>query len=532
MAQAKQIIFEEEAREALLSGIKQLNDIVSFTLGPKGRNVGLEKSWGPPIITNDGNSIVKDISLKDSFQNMGVAMAKEVAQKIKEKCGDGTTTGTLLLYALVENGIKQIAAGTNPTGLKRGIDQAVDSVVKEIEKIAIPLKGKEDIRNVATVSASGDEEIGKTIAEAMEKVKNSSVITIEEAKGLDTTIEVVEGMEFDRGYLSPYFITNIEKLLTEMTKPLLLLVEKKISNIQELLPILQTIASTGNELLIIAEDIEGDALSTLVVNKLRGTLKVAAVKSPGFGDRRKALLEDIATITGATVISEEAGYTLEKCTADLLGHAEKVTITKEKTLIIGSTGFEKEIKARIHQIENELEVAKSSYDKEKLEERKAKLSGGVAVIRVGAATEPELKEKKQAYEDSLHSTKAAKEEGIIPGGGITLLKASKAIKNLSLSGDEAIGANIVYEACRAPTRQIIDNAGLDGSVILTEIENAGGSFGFNALTEKVEDLMKAGVIDPAKVVKNSLIHAASVAGIVLISEALITDAKEDEDTES
>ncbi len=531
MSTPKEIIFEEEARDALLSGIKQLADVVAFTLGPKGRNVGLDKSWGAPIITNDGSSIVKDVQLKNTFENMGVAMAQEVVQKIKEKCGDGTTTGTLLLKALVEGGIKQIAAGASPISVKRGIDKAVETIVSAIEKSAIPVKTNQEIRNIATASASGNEEVGALIAQAMDKVGNKGVITIEEAKGTQTTIEIVEGMEFDRGYLSAYFCTNAEKLSVEMKHPQVLLIDKKIGSVHEILPLLQATAAAGRELLIIAEDIEGDALSTLVVNKLRGTLKVAAVKAPGFGDRRKALMQDIAALTGATLISEDAGMTVKDAQPDVLGTAEQIIITKEKCTIVKGSGDSKAIKARISQIDKEIELCTSSYDKEKLEERKAKLGGGVAVISVGAATEPEMKQKKQMFEDSLSSTKAAVESGIVPGGGVALLRAKQALKSLKVVGEEIIGVHIVEQACGTPLKQIACNTGYDGSVILLEVENAGGNTGFNAMNEKVEDLVAAGIVDPAKVVINSLIHASSVAGIVLISEALIADAAEEEETE-
>jgi len=526
---AKEIIFEEDARNSLLYGIQKLAKTVTFTLGPKGRNVGLEKSFGAPSITNDGNSIVKDINLKDQFEDMGVSMAKEVAQRLKEKCGDGTTTGTILLYYLVKQGIKQIAAGANPTSLKRGMEKAVDKIIAEIDAQAIEIKDERDICNIASVSASGSQEIGKTIAQAMEKVQETGAISIEEAKGIETTIDLVEGMELDRGYLSPYFVTNSELMITEMTNPDILIIDKKIANAHEILPILQKTASSGTELLIIAEDIEGEALSTLVINKLRGTLKIAAIKSPGFGDRRKALLQDLATLTNATVISEDTGMSTREISPDVLGSAERITIGKDHTLIIGGKGTPDAIQARLKQIDAEIETSTSDYDTEKLQERKAKLSGGVAVIRVGAATEPELKEKKQMFEDSLNSTKAAKEEGIVAGGGIALLNASKTLKDLSLQDDEILGADIVYKACKTPTRQIIDNSGLDGMVVLSEIEEKGGNFGFNALTECVEDMLKAGVIDPAKVVKNCLMHAASVAGIVLISEALIAEAKDEKE---
>ncbi|MBA2369206.1 MAG: chaperonin GroEL [Candidatus Protochlamydia sp.] len=528
MSTPKEIIFEEEAREFLFKGIKKLADIVAFTLGPKGRNVGLEKSWGAPTITNDGASIIRDIQLPDKYENMGVAMAKEVVQKIKEKCGDGTTTGTLLLKALVEGGLKNISSGASPIGLKRGMDKAVEAIVKAIEKASIPVKTKQETRNVAIVSASGNQEIGDLIAEAMEKVGNSGAITIEEGKTTETTIEVVKGMKFDRGYVSPYLCTNLEKMIIEMNHAQILLVDKKISNIHELLPVLQSIAASGQELLIIAEDIEGDALSTLVVNKLRGTLKVAAVKAPGFGDRRKAMLQDIAVLTGATVISEELGMSLKEIPASAMGSAEKVTVTKENTIIIDGSGSPEEITSRIKQIDAEIALNKSSYDKEKLEERRAKLSGGVAVIRVGAATETEMKQKKQMFDDSLNSTKAALEEGIVPGGGVALLFASRSLSDLKLEGDEAIGAKIVIQACEAPLKQIAHNTGYDGSVILSDVLKAPTNFGFNAMTEKVEDLVAAGVIDPAKVVKNTLTYASSTAGIVLLSEALIADADEED----
>jgi chaperonin GroEL len=525
----KEIIFEEEARVKLATGIRKLADIVAFTLGPKGRNVGLEKGWGAPLITNDGNSIIKDVSLPDVFENMGVAMAKEVAQKIKDVSGDGTTTGTLLLRAMVENGIKLISAGASPIGIKRGMEKAVEAIIAEIEKNAIPVKNSSEIQSIATASASGNEEIGKVIAEAMDRVGKSGVITIEEAKGTSTTIEVVEGMQFDRGYISPYFCTNNEKQIVEMHNADILLIDKKISNVHELLPILQTVAATGKQLLIIAEDIEGDTLSTLVVNKLRGSLKVAAVKAPGFGDRRKSLLEDIAILTGATVVSEDAGMNLKDLTVEALGSAEKITVTKEHTTIVNGKGEKDKISARVQQIEAEITTTKNTYDKDKLEERKAKLSSGVAVISVGAATEPELKQKKQMFEDSLNSTKAALEKGVVPGGGVALLRASKAASKLNLVGDEKTGAQIIMQACETPIRQIITNTGFDASVILSQVLAAESNVGFNAATERVEDLLAAGIIDPAKVVRNCLTYSASVAAIALITEALIADAKEDEE---
>lgn len=525
----KEIIFEENARNLLLTGIKQLADVVAFTLGPKGRNVGLEKSWGAPTITNDGASIIKDIELPNKFENMGVSIAKEVVQKIKEKCGDGTTSGTLLLRALVEVGIKNIESGASPIGLKRGIDKAVDAIVKEIEKCAIPVKTKKETSDVATVSASGHREIGDLIAEAIEKVGNSGAITIEEGKSTETVIEVVKGMKFDRGYVSPYLCTDLEKMIVEAEQVRILLVDKKIANIHELIPVLQETAASGKELLIIAEDFEGDVLSTLVVNKLRGTLKVSAVKAPGFGDRRKAILEDIAVLTGATVISEDLGMSLKEIPSSAIGSVEKLHITKDHTTLVGGAGTKEAISARIKQIDNEIKQSKNSYDKEKLEERKAKMSGGIAVIRVGAATETEMKQKKQMFDDSLSSTRAALEEGIVSGGGSALLTASRVIDSLQLQGDELVGAKIVKQACEVPLRQIVINTGFDGSVILEEVLRKPKNFGFNALTDQVEDLIKAGVIDPAKVVKNSLIYAASAASTVLLSEALIADADDDEE---
>lgn len=524
---AKEIVFEEDARHALRDGIDKLADVVAITLGPKGRNVGLQSSWGSPTITSDGNSIAKDVELKDPFLNMGVSMGKEVAAKIKEKSGDGTTTGIILLRALVQGGMKNITSGANPTAIKRGMDKALERVLKEIDAMALAVNKTQDTKNIATVSASGNTEVGQKIAECFEKVGKTGIVAIEEGKGTETSIELVDGMQFDRGYLSAYFATNAEKLVVEMTNVNLLITDKKITSAQEILPILQHVASTGQELVIIAEEIEGDALSTLVVNKLRGTLKVVAVKAPGFGDRRKALLEDIAILTGATVVSEEKGLLLREAEPDVLGKADQVLVDKEKTTIVGGKGQAKEIKARIAQIDAELAKTTSTYDREKLEERKAKLQGGVALVKVGAPTESEMKKKKQMYEDSLNSTRAALEEGIVPGGGVALLRASRACAKLDLSKEETVGAEILLKACEAPFKQIVTNTGYDSSVILNEVLAKGKSFGFNAITEIVEDLLKCGVIDPAKVVKSSLAHAVSMAGIVLLSEALITDAKED-----
>lgn len=527
MSTAKELIFEEEARCKLREGIDQLADVVGITVGPKGGNVGLQASWGAPTVTNDGNSIVKEIELKDQYANMGAALGKEVASKMKEKCGDGTSSSILLLRALVQNGVKNIGSGASPIQLKRGMDKAVEALIQEIEKSAISIKDEAEIRNIAVASASGDEKTGALIVKAIQQVGTSGVITIEEGKGTETTIETVEGMQFDRGYASPYFCTNTEAMSVELKQAKLLITDKKISSIQEILPILQAVASTATELLIIAEEVEGDALSTLVVNKLRGTLKVCAVKAPGFGDRRKAMLEDIAILTGATLVSEERGTSLKEADAAVLGIAEKILITKEKTTIIGGGGTQEEIQRRVKQLESESALTTSSYDKEKIEERKAKLSGGVAVIRVGATTEPEMKREKQRFEDSLNSTRAAIEEGIVIGGGVALVRASKNC-SLTLTGDEALGAQIVFKGCEAPFRQIVSNTGHDSSVVLSQVLSSESHFGFNATTEKVEDLLKAGVIDPAKVVKNALRFSASTAGIVLLSEVLIGNCPEEE----
>lgn len=530
MSTPKEIIFGEDARKKLARGIAQLADTVASTLGPKGKSVGLEKGWGAPTITNDGNTIVRDIELTDQYENMGVDIAKEVAAKLKEKCGDGTTTGTLILNALVHEGVKLITSGASPITIKRGIDKAIDAIIKDLEKKAITVKGSDKIRTVATVSASGNEEIGNTITEALSKVGEAGVVTIEEAKGTETTIEMVEGMQFDRGYISSYFSTDMEKMVTEMEKPLIFITDKKISSVQEILPLLQSVAASGNSLLIICEDLEADALATLVVNKIRGILKCAAVKAPGFGDRRKAMLKDIAVLTEGSVISEEVGLTLKDATIEACGRADRVLITKENTTIIGGHGDQKALEARVKEIDAEIALSKSDYDKEKLLERKAKLQGGVAVIRVGAPTEPELKQKKQIYEDSLNSTKAALEEGIVVGGGIALLRTSQKIDGLKLEGDEALGGKLVKSACSALTRQLAFNSGKDGSVVVAEIlENKSETVGFNVLNEKIEDLLISGVMDPVKVVKHALLYAASAAGIVLISETLIGDAPEEKE---
>ncbi|MCH9630319.1 MAG: 60 kDa chaperonin [Chlamydiia bacterium] len=528
----KELIFEEKARKKLKEGIDKLAEVVGVTLGPKGRNIGLQGSYGAPTITSDGNSIIRDIELKDQYANMGVSLGKEVAEKIKEKSGDGTTRGIILLQALVKNGVKNIASGSNPIAIKRGLEKAVDTVIKEIESTSVKLNSNEDIRKIATASASGNEEIGNHIAEAFEKVGTSGVITIEEGKGTSTSIKIVEGMEFDRGYVSSYFCTNPENMSINMSSAKILVTDKKISSIHEIMNVLQTVATSAQELLIIADDIEGDALSTLVVNKLRGTLKVAAVKAPGFGDRRKAMLEDIAILTGATVISEDRDMQLKDADSNVLGSADQIHITKDHSTIVGGSGSKDSIDNRVKEITRELENSSSSYDKEKLEERKAKLSGGVAVISIGAATEPEMKKIKQEYEDSLNSTKAAIEDGIVAGGGTTLLRASRILEKNVYEKDEAIGAEIVLKACEAPFRQLIQNSGFESSVILNQVLGKDKNEGFNVLSEKVENLVDAGVIDPAKVVKNALIYASSVASIVLISEALVGDADEDESDES
>lgn len=528
MSNAKEFVFEEAARVKLREGIEKLADLVGVTLGPKGRFVGLSSSWGPPKITNDGNSIAKDVEYKDQYLNMGVSIGKEVAQKMKEKCGDGTTSTILLLRALVQNGVKNIASGSSPIAIKRGMEKAVDAILAQLDKLSIPIKDDSAIAAIAAAAASGNQEIGRFISDAFKKVGRSGVITIEEGKTTETALETVEGMQFDRGYTSAYFCTNADALTVQMEEPLILVTDKKVSSIQELLPILQATANTGRALLIIADDIEGDALSTLVINKLRGTLKVCAVKAPGFGDRRKALLQDIAILTGATMISEETGTNLKDADSSFLGSAEKILVTKEHTTIVNGKGKKEAIAERIKQLENESKAADSSYDKEKLDERKAKLTGGVAVIRVGAPTEPAMKQNKQIFEDSLNSTRAAIEEGIVPGGGIALLRASRAAEKLKLSPEEMIGAASVLKACEAPFKQLVSNSGFDPSIYLENALSQKETFGFNVLTEQMEDLQKCGIMDPLKVVKNCLKFAASAAGVVLLSEVLIGNSPEDE----
>jgi chaperonin GroEL len=523
MVQAKKIVFEEEARQKLAAGIGQVAEAVVPTLGPKGRNVGIEKSWGAPTVTSDGNAIMKEMELPCQYENMGAALARDMASKLN----DGSTTALVLLHVLVQNGIKNITSGSSPIGLKRGIDRAIGAVQEELNRTAVPVKGDAETRSIATVSASGDAEVGGLIADAMKQAGKGGVVTIEEGKGTETTIELVEGMQFDRGYMSPYFVTDQEKMSIEMEHPSVLVVDGKIAAIQELLPILQAIASTGRELLIIAEDIEGDALATLVVNRIRGSLKVAAAKAPGFGDRRKAMLQDIAALTGATLVSEETGMSLKQATTQVLGAADKVKITKDATTIIHGHGAPEQIASRVKQIEAEIAKTTSSYDKEKLEERRAKLSSGVAIIQVGAATEPEMKQRKQLFEGALAATRDALEAGTVAGGGVALLRAAAAAEKLNLEGDELIGAQLVVRALREPARKIIANCGFDPSVTLQRIEEAQGAMGFNGATGQIEDLVQAGIIDPAKTVKAALAHAASIAGMVLLSEALIGEADEE-----
>jgi chaperonin GroEL len=529
---AKTISYGEEARQRILHGVNKLADAVKVTLGPKGRNVVIEKKFGSPTITKDGVTVAKEIELQDSLENMGAQMVREVASKTSDVAGDGTTTATVLAQAIYREGIKNVTAGGNPMELKRGIDQAVKAAVGALDKLSKPVEGK-DIAHVGTISANNDSEIGRIIAEAMDKVGKDGVITVEEAKGLETTLEVVEGMQFDRGYLSPYFITDSERMEAVLENAKILLFEKKISNMKDLLPILEQIAKQGRPLLIVAEDVEGEALATLVVNKLRGTLQVAAVKAPGFGDRRKAMLEDIGILTGGKLISEDLGIKLESVKWEDLGDAKKVTIDKDNTTVLVDDRSKKKqeaIAGRVKQIRTQIEDTTSDYDREKLQERLAKLVGGVAVIKVGASTETEMKEKKARVEDAMHATKAAVEEGIVPGGGVALLRAidavDKAAKNLS--GDEKIGARIVIRALEEPTRQIVSNAGAEGSVVINELKSKGGNWGFNANSEKVEDMLQAGIIDPTKVTKNALQNAASIAGLMLTTEAMVSEIKEKE----
>jgi len=525
---AKDVRFSAEARAKMLRGVDILADAVKVTLGPKGRNVVLEKSFGAPRITKDGVSVAKEIELADKFENMGAQMVKEVAVKTGDLAGDGTTTATVLAQAIVREGAKAVAAGMNPMDLKRGIDMAVEAVVEDLKKRSKKISTSEEVAQVGTISANGDREIGDMIAKAMEKVGKEGVITVEEAKSLETELDVVEGMQFDRGYLSPYFITNAEKMVCELENPYILIHEKKLSGLQPLLPVLEAVVQSGKPLLIIAEEVEGEALATLVVNKLRGGLKVAAVKAPGFGDRRKAMLEDIATLTAGQVISEELGIKLENVTLDMLGRAKRVVIEKENTTIIDGAGKKADIEARCNQIRAQIEETTSDYDREKLQERLAKLAGGVAVIRVGGATEVEVKERKDRVDDAMHATKAAVEEGIVPGGGVALLYATRALEKLQPGNDDQrVGIDIVRKAIQAPTRQIAQNAGVDGSIVVGKLlEQKNNNWGYDAQTGEYVDMMKAGIIDPTKVVRLAIQDAASVAGLLITTEAMIAEKPE------
>ncbi|MEK9639651.1 MAG: chaperonin GroEL [Alphaproteobacteria bacterium] len=525
---SKDVKFGSDARTRMMEGVDTLANAVKVTLGPKGRNVVLEKSFGAPRITKDGVTVAKDIELKDKFQNMGAQMVREVASKANDTAGDGTTTATVLAQSIAQEGAKAVAAGMNPMDLKRGIDIAVEAVVKSLESQSQKITTSDEVAQVGTISANGENEIGKMIAEAMERVGNEGVITVEEAKSLETELDVVEGMQFDRGYLSPYFVTDAEKMRASLEDPYILLHEKKLSNLQDMLPVLEKVVQSSRPLLIIAEDIEGEALATLVVNRLRGGLKVAAVKAPGFGDRRKAMLEDIATLTNGTVISEEVGIKLESVTLEMLGTAKRVEITKEDTTIVDGAGDKEEIEARCNQIRAQSEETTSDYDREKLQERLAKLAGGVAVIRVGGATEVEVKERKDRVDDAMHATRAAVQEGIVAGGGVALVKALASLENLaSANGDQEVGIRIIRKALEAPARQIANNAGADGSVIVGKlIEEENPTIGYNAQTGEFTDLIKAGVIDPTKVVRSALQNAASVAGLLVTTEAMVAELDE------
>ncbi len=526
---AKDIKFDIEARDGLKRGVDALANAVKVTLGPKGRNVIIGKSFGGPTVTKDGVTVAKEIELKDPLENMGAQMVKEVASKTNDLAGDGTTTATVLAQAIVKEGLKNVAAGANPMDLKRGIDKAVEAIVADLAKQAkVVGSDSEKIKQIASISANNDEVIGELIATAFGKVGKEGVITVEEAKGTDTYVDVVEGMQFDRGYLSPYFVTNPEKMNVELENPYILLYDKKVSSLKELLPVLEPIAQSGKPLLIIAEDVDGEALSTLVVNKLRGALKIAAVKAPGFGDRRKAMLEDIAILTGGTVIAEESGYTLENATLEMLGTAEKVTIDKDNTTIVNGAGSADMIKNRVNQIKGQMETTTSDYDKEKLQERLAKLAGGVAVLYVGAASEVEMKEKKDRVDDALHATRAAVEEGIVAGGGVALLRAKSALTTIKPdNADEATGIQIVSRAIESPLRTIVENAGLEGSVVVAKVAEGKGDYGYNAKTDEYVDMLKAGIIDPKKVTRVALENAASVAGMILTTECALVDIKEE-----
>ncbi len=527
---AKLIYFDAEGRAALKRGVDKLADAVKVTLGPKGRNVVIEKKFGAPTVTKDGVTVAKEIELEDPLENMGAQMVREVASKTSDVAGDGTTTATVLAQAIFREGLKNVTAGANPMDLKRGIDMAVAAIVEELKRISRPISGKKEIAQVGMISANNDEEIGNLIAEAMEKVGKDGVITVEEAKGTETELKVVEGMQFDRGYLSPYFVTNTETMEAELEDAYILIHDKKISAMKDLLPILEKIVQTGKPVLIIAEDVEGEALATLVVNKLRGTLRVVAVKAPGFGDRRKAMLEDIAILTGGTVISEEKGYKLENATIAYLGQAKRIVVDKDNTTIVEGKGKPEQIKARINEIKSQIEKATSDYDKEKLQERLAKLSGGVAVLNIGASTEVEMKEKKARVEDALHATRAAVQEGIVPGGGVALIRAAKVLDTLKPENeDQRTGIEIIRRAVEEPLRLIVDNTGtVDGAVVLQKVKEGKDDFGFNARTERYENLIQAGVVDPTKVTRTALENAASVASLLLTTEAVIVEKKEEE----
>ena len=524
---AKEILFDQDARGKILEGVDGLANAVRVTLGPKGRNVVIEKSFGSPTVTKDGVSVAKEVEFEDKFQNMGAQMVKEVASKTSDVAGDGTTTATVLAQAIFREGSKLVVAGMNPMDLKRGIDAAVKSISEQLGKLSKPTRTAEEIAQVGTISANSDPTIGRTIADAMDKVGKEGVITVEEGKSLDTELDVVEGMQFDRGYLSPYFVTDPEAMEVVVEEPLVLLHEKKISNMKDLLPLLEQVARAGRPLLIIAEDIEGEALATLVVNKIRGTINVAAVKAPGFGDRRKAMLQDMAVLTSGQVIAEELGLKLENVTVKDLGKAKRVVIDKDNTTIIGGAGSKKDIEGRCQEIRNQIESTTSDYDREKLQERLAKLVGGVAVVKVGAATETEMKEKKARVEDALHATRAAVEEGIVPGGGVALLRAQKALDSLKLPEEQQAGVNIITRAIEAPMRFIAENAGIEGSIVVDKVKGQKGPNGFNAATEEYGDLIKAGVIDPTKVVRTALQNAASVASLLLTTEAMIAEKPEE-----
>ena len=524
---AKQVLYNENARQAVLNGVTQLAKAVKVTLGPRGRNVVLGKKWGSPTITKDGVTVAKEIELADKNEDMGARMVREVASKTSDVAGDGTTTATILAESIYREGVKNVVAGANPMSLKRGIDAAVTSVVAEIAELSKPVEGKEEIQQVAAISANGDSEIGNMIAEAMETVGRDGVITVEEARSTESSLEVVEGMQFDRGYLSPYFVTDPESMEVELENPLILIHEKKISALQDLLPLLEQVAKAGKPLLILAEDVEGEALATMVVNKIRGTLQGAAVKAPGYGDRRKAMLEDIAVLTGGNCITEDLGIKLENVKLEDLGSAKKVTISKDETVVVDGSGSDDKIKGRIDQIRAQIGTTSSDYDREKLEERLAKLAGGVAVISVGAATETEMKEKKARVEDAMHATRAAVEEGVVAGGGVALLRCLNAVGSVNLDDEEAmVGVNIVRRALEGPLRTLSDNAGLEGSIVVAKVLDGEGSFGLNVETGEYEDLIKAGVIDPAKVTRAALQNAASVAGLLLTTEALVSEIPE------